>query len=86
MRESLRSVWNESHCEEKTSTTIHFHKLEHQHAADTHAHTHLNTHSGKKRKVSTEQEEELRNTQPEAKRSETPRPLSAEDLELLNSY
>ncbi|MCI4386206.1 hypothetical protein PGIGA_G00059810 [Pangasianodon gigas] len=86
VRESLRSACNDSQREDKTSI-IHFHKLDRhtpsQHTTDTH--THLNTPSGKKRKFSTEQEEHM-NTHSAAKRSASVRPLSAEDLDLLNSY
>ncbi|MCJ8740444.1 hypothetical protein PDJAM_G00059160 [Pangasius djambal] len=86
VRESLRSACDDSQREDKTSI-IHFHKLDRhvssQHGTDTH--TRLNTPSGKKRKFSTEQEEHT-NTHSAAKRSASVRPLSAEDLDLLNSY
>ncbi|XP_017346653.1 leucine-rich repeat-containing protein 42 [Ictalurus punctatus] len=85
-RESLRSACNDSRREDETNV-IHFHKLDRhapsQHGAGTH--TLLNTQAGKKRKFSTEQEEGG-NTHSTAKRSASLRPLSAEDLELLDSY
>ncbi|XP_060753890.1 leucine-rich repeat-containing protein 42 isoform X2 [Neoarius graeffei] len=81
VRERLHSTWNESQREEKTSV-IHFYKVDHQapsqHGTDTH------TQSGEKRKFSTEQEDRS-NTHSAAKRSASPC-LSAEDLDLLNSY
>ncbi|KAG7321542.1 hypothetical protein KOW79_014400 [Hemibagrus wyckioides] len=86
VRETVHSMCNQNQCEEKMSI-IHFHKLDlhtpPDHTADTH--THLNSQCGKKRKFSREPEEHL-NTQSEAKRSVSPCPLSAEDLELLRSY
>ncbi|KAK3560809.1 hypothetical protein QTP86_019513, partial [Hemibagrus guttatus] len=81
VREVVHSVCNHNQSEDKTSI-IHFHKLDLHtspgHTADTH--THLNTQRGKKRKFSRAPEESA------AKRSASPCPLSAEDLELLGSY
>ncbi|XP_027012493.1 leucine-rich repeat-containing protein 42 isoform X2 [Tachysurus fulvidraco] len=86
VRENVHSVCNDARPEEKTSI-IHFHKLDPHSLSEcvTDSHTHLNTHCGKKRKFSKEQEEHV-NSHSAAKRSASLCPLSAEDLELLSRY
>ncbi|XP_060744191.1 leucine-rich repeat-containing protein 42 isoform X1 [Tachysurus vachellii] len=86
VRENVHSVCNDAQPEEKTSI-IHFHKLDLHSPSEraTDSHTHMNTQRGKKRKFSKEQEEHV-NSHSAAKRSSSPCPLSAEDLELLSRY
>lgn len=84
MREHLHCSWNDSQQEAKSSV-IHFHKLDRHTEPEYSASTHLNIQCGKKRKFCTEQEEH-KNTPSAAKRSASLYHLSAEDLDLLNSY
>lgn len=86
MREHLHCAWNDSQHDEKSSVS-HFHKLDDHTESELGAetHTHLSTQCGKKRKFCTEQEEH-KNTYSAAKRSASLCHLSADDLDLLNSY